>query len=90
MKPISSYPVWLSVFMLLGPFFIVSGAGFNNQRLVWSCKIAGACMVTFALFYIAKRLHEQMEEVASLRQLLNDQDDTSPKDPRSPTSRYSQ
>ncbi len=77
MKPIRSYPVWLSAFMLFGPFFMVSGAGFNNQRLIWGCQIAGACMVTFALFYLAKRLHEQMEEVASLRQLLNDQDETS-------------
>jgi hypothetical protein len=34
-------------------------------------------MVTLALFYLGKRLHEQIEEVASLRQLLNDQDDTS-------------
>jgi hypothetical protein len=35
-----------------------------------------ACMVTFALFYLSKRLHEQMEEVASLRQLLNEREDT--------------
>jgi len=63
--------------MLLGPLLMVSGVGFNNQRLIWGCQIAGACMVTFALFYLAKRLHEQLEEVASLRQLLNDQDDTS-------------
>ena len=77
MKPIPSYPVWLSAFMLLGPFFIVSGVGFINQRLIWGFQIAGACMVTFALFYLAKRLHEQMEEVASLRQLLNDQDNNS-------------
>lgn len=77
MKPISSYPVWLSAFMLLGPFFMVSGAGFNNQSLIWSLQIAGACMVTFALFYLGKRLHEHMEEVASLRQLLHEQRDTS-------------
>ena len=77
MKPIPSYPVWLSAFMLLGPFFMVSGAGFNNQSLILGCQIAGAFMVTFALFYLGKRLHEQMEELASLRQLLNDQDETS-------------
>jgi len=77
MKPIPGYPIWLSAFMLLGPLLMVSGVGFNNQRLIWGCQIAGACMVTFALFYLAKRLHEQLEEVALLRQLLNDQDDTS-------------
>ena len=77
MKRIPNYPVWLSACMLLGPFFIVSGAGFSNQRLIWGCQIAGACMVTFALFYLAKRLHQQLEEVASLRQLLDDQDDAS-------------
>ena len=77
MKTIPSYPVWLSAFMLLGPFLMVSGSGFDSQSLIWSCKIVGACMVVFALFYLAKRLHEQLEEVASLRQLLNDQDDTS-------------
>jgi hypothetical protein len=71
MKPMPSYPVWLSAFMLLGPFFMVSGAGFRNQRLIWGLQIAGACMVMLALFYLSKRLHEQTEEVASLRQLLD-------------------
>ena len=82
MRRIPSYPIWLSAFMLLGPFFMVNGAGFKNQGLVWGSQIAGAGMVTFALFYLSKRLHEQMEEVASLRQLLNDQEDTSRSLPR--------
>jgi hypothetical protein len=77
MKPTPSYPFWLSVFMLLGPFFMVSGAGLVNQRLIWVFQIAGACMIMLALFYLSKRLHEQTEEVASLRQLLNAPNDTS-------------
>jgi hypothetical protein len=75
MKSTPSYPVWLSAFMLLGPLFMVSGVGFRNQRLIWVFQIAGACMVMFALFYLSKRLHEQTEEVASLKQLLNGVDD---------------
>jgi hypothetical protein len=39
--------------------------------LIWAAPIAGAGMVIFALFYLSKRLHEQMQEVATLRQLLN-------------------
>ena len=75
MKPLPNYPVWLSAFMLLGPFFMVSGVGFRSQRLIWGFQIAGACMVMLALFYLSKRLHEQAEEVASLRQLLSGRDD---------------
>ena len=75
MKPIPSYPVWLAACMLLGPFFMVGGAGFRQQRLVWVFQITGACMVMLALFYLSNRLHEQTEEVASLRQLLNGRDD---------------
>jgi hypothetical protein len=75
MKPIPSYPVWLSAFMLVGPFFMVSAAGFGNQRVIWFFPIAGACMVMITLFYLAKRLHEQTEEVAYLRQLLTSHDD---------------
>ncbi len=75
MKHTPSYPVWLSAFMLLGPFLMVSMVGFRNQRLIWVFQIAGACMVMIALFYLSKRLHEQTEEVASLRQLLNGRDD---------------
>ena len=74
MKPIASYPVWLSAFILLGPFLMASGAFFGN-RLISVFPIAGASMVMIALFYLSKRLHEQMEEVASLRQLLNSRDD---------------
>ena len=75
MKPIPSYPVWLSAFMLLGPLLMVSGAGFRSQRLIWVFQVAGACMVMLALFYLSKRLHEQTEEVASLRQLLSGRQD---------------
>jgi hypothetical protein len=82
MKPILSYPVWLSAFMILGPFFMVSGAGFRNQRLIWAFQIVGACMVVLALLYLSKRLHEQTEEVASLRQLLNGRDDANRAVPR--------
>lgn len=74
MKPIPSYPVWLSAFILLGPFLMVSGASFRNQLWLWA-QIAGAVMVMLALFYLSKRLHEQTEEVASLRELLNERDD---------------
>lgn len=74
MKPVASYPVWLSAFMLLGPFFMASGTFFGN-RLISVFPIAGACMVMIALFYLSKRLHEQTEEVASLRQLLSSRDD---------------
>ena len=74
MKPIPSYPVWLSAFMLVGPVLMVSATGFGNQRLMWIFPIAGACMIIIALFYLAKRLHEQAEEVANLRQLLNSRD----------------
>lgn len=75
MKPTPSYPVWLSAFMLLGPFFMVSVFSFRDQRLIWVVQVAGAFMVMVALFYLSKRLHEQTEEVASLRQLLNGRDD---------------
>ena len=75
MKPISSYPLWLSASMLIGPFFMVSGIGFRDRWLIWVFQSVGALMVMFALFYLSKRLHEQMEEVASLRILLNSRDD---------------
>jgi len=76
MTHINNYPIWLSVFMLLGPFLMVSGAWLRTQYLVWVCQIAGAFMVMLALFYISKRLHDQMEEVASLRQLLKARDES--------------
>lgn len=76
MKPIASYPVWLSAFILLGPFFMVSVGGLRNQSLKWILPIAGACMIVIVLFYLSKRLHEQTEEFASLKQLLNSRDTT--------------
>lgn len=78
MKPIPSYPFWLSAFMLLGPLFMVSGIGFRDRWLIWVFQSVGALMVMFALFYLSKRLHEQMEEVAALRILLNSRDDRQP------------
>lgn len=75
MKPIPSYPVWLSAFMFLGPCFMVSATGFGTQRLTLVLPAAGAGMVMMALFYLSKRLHEQTEEVAHLKQLLNSRDD---------------
>jgi hypothetical protein len=71
MKQIPSYPFWLSAFILLGPFLIVTGAFTNDQRVVWVCQLLGAAMIVIALFYLSKRLHEQTEEVASLRQQLD-------------------
>ena len=70
MKRIPRYPVWLSVFMLLGPFLIVSRIGFSDKLIILACEVSGAMMVVLALFYLAKRLHEQMEEVASLKHRL--------------------
>jgi hypothetical protein len=67
MKPISSYPLWLSASMLLGPFFTVSGIGFRDRWLIWVFQSVGALMVMFALFYFSKRLHEQMEVALALR-----------------------
>lgn len=82
MKPIPSYPVWLSAAMLLGPLCMVSGVAFRDQRLIWALQIAGAGMVMLALFYLSNRLHEQTEEVASLRRLLDGRDDSSGAVPR--------
>lgn len=61
--------------MLLGPLFMVSGIAFRDRWLIWVFQSVGALMVMFALFYLSKRLHEQMEEVAALRILLNSRDD---------------
>ena len=68
MKSIPSYPVWLAGFMLVGPFLIVSGAIFRDKDLIWIAQIVGAALVVVSLFYLSKRLHEQMEEVASLKE----------------------
>jgi len=71
MKRIPSYPIWLSAFMFLGPFLIVSRIGFSDKLTVLACEVSGAIMVVLALFYLSKRLHEQMEEVASLKHRLD-------------------
>ena len=81
MKPTPSYPIWLSAFMLLGPFFMVNGVGFMNRWLIWVSQVAGALMVMVALFYLSKRVHEQTEEVESLKQLLNGRDDINRAEP---------
>jgi len=71
MKPTPSYPIWLSAFMLLGPFLIISGVLTRDQQLIWMAQILGAGLVVVAFFYLSKRLHEQIEEVASLREDIN-------------------
>ena len=75
MKTIPSYPIWLSAFMLLGPILMVGGTSLLSKELIWLCEIVGAAMVIIALFYLSKRLHEQTEEVANLRRLLNAKDE---------------
>jgi hypothetical protein len=67
---VHSYPIWLSVFMLLGPALMISGIGVKTSSLIWAAPIVGAGMLILALFYLSKRLHEHMEEVAALRRLL--------------------
>jgi hypothetical protein len=68
---VHSYPIWLSVFMLFGPALMIGGIGVKTSSLVWAAPIVGAGMLILALFYLSKRLHEQIEEVAALRQLLH-------------------
>lgn len=71
MKHISNYPFVLTLSMFLGPLLMI-GAGFWESALLrWASPIVGALMVMFALFYMAKRLHEQMEEVAAVKEQLN-------------------
>jgi hypothetical protein len=72
MKSSPSYPVWLTAFMLLGPFLMVSSAAFRSLSYVWVTQIAGAAMIVSALFYLAKRLHEQTEEVLALKERLKE------------------
>ena len=72
MKSSPSYPVWLTAFMLLGPFLMVSSAAFRNLSFTWITQIAGAAMIVSALFYLAKRLHEQTEEVLALKERLKE------------------
>jgi hypothetical protein len=76
MKTIPNYPIWLSVFMFLGPFFMVGGLVFRSKNVIWLAQIVGAAMVMFAFFYLSKRLHEQIEEVMSLRLLIDQRDET--------------
>jgi hypothetical protein len=68
MKQIPSYPFWLSICILLGPLLIVAGAFTSDRQIVWVCQLLGAAMIVIALFYLSKRLHEQAEELAALRQ----------------------
>jgi len=70
MKHAPGYPIWLTVFMLIGPLLMVGGAGVNRS-LIRIIPPVGAFMVMFALFYLSKRLHEQMEALESLKQILN-------------------
>ena len=70
MKSTPNYPVWLTAFMLLGPFLMVSSAIFKSLSLTWISQLAGAAMIAVSLFYLAKRLHEQTEEVLKLKELL--------------------
>jgi hypothetical protein len=72
MKSTPSYPVWLTAFMLLGPFLMVSSAAFRNLSFTWMTQIAGAAMIVLALFNLAKRLHEQTEEVLALKERLKE------------------
>lgn len=70
MKSTPNYPVWLTAFMLLGPFLMVGSVIFKSLSLTWISQLAGAAMIAVALFYLAKRLHEQTEEVLKLKELL--------------------
>jgi hypothetical protein len=67
---VANYPLWLSIFILLGPFLMISWIGLKGSSLIWAAPIAGAGMLIIALFYLSKRLHEHMEEVATLRRLV--------------------
>jgi type VI protein secretion system component VasF len=57
--------------MLLGPFFMVGGTIFRSAYVIWFCQLAGAAMVMVSLFYLSGKLHEQTEEVVSMRELLS-------------------
>ena len=75
---IRSYPIWLSLFILVGPFLMISWTELKNSSLVWVAPIAGVGMLVLALFYLSNRLHEHMEEIAALRQLLQTNETASP------------
>jgi hypothetical protein len=71
MKQISSYPFLLTLCILFGPLLMI-GSGFLESPLYrWASPIVGALMVIFAFFYVSKKLHEQMEELATLKERLN-------------------
>ena len=72
MKSTPSYPVWLTAFMLLGPFLMVSSAAFRNLSFTWITQIAGAAMIVLVLFNLATRLHQQTEEVLALKERLKE------------------
>jgi hypothetical protein len=74
MKSTPNYPIWLTASILLGPFLMISSAAFRDVNLLWASRIAGAAMVVIALFYLARKLHEQIEEVAALRERLKAKD----------------
>ena len=71
MKAISSYPFLLTLCMFLGPLLMISSSFWESSLLRWASPIVGALMVVFAFFYLAKRLHELMEEVVTLREPPN-------------------
>jgi hypothetical protein len=74
MKSTPNHPLWLTASILFGPFLMISSAAFRDVNLVWASRIAGAAMVVIALFYLAKKVHEQIEEVAALRERLEAKD----------------
>lgn len=71
MRQISSYPFLLTLCMLFGPLLMIGSSFFESPLYRWGAPIAGALMVVFAFFYVAQKLHEQMEEVSSLKEQLN-------------------
>ncbi len=71
MRSIPNYPIWLSTCMLLAPLLMISGAWVRTLSLIWIFQIAGALMVILSLFYLSKRLHEQIEKLASQRELVD-------------------
>jgi hypothetical protein len=71
MNKIASYPFVLSMSMLLGPVLMIGESFFQSALFRWATPFVGAIMVVFAFFYVSKRLHEQMEEVAKLKEQLN-------------------
>ncbi len=71
MKHISNYPLVLTLSMFFGPLLMVGASFWESALFRWTSPIVGALMVMFAFFFVAKRLHEQIEEVATLKEQLN-------------------